>query len=161
MADKLTKNQAINQANERLTNILKATAGREPANEDERWIGLTTLQDMFGVDFDEALNHYIAYKNANPIRRKLTDAVVNTVVGLNKNNYIKQMSDRVNSFTNVSPELTNDTSPYQYRIILGLKNIISQPSMINQIAGSIMDYRDLGKPLPFVQSKISYPPAGQ
>ena len=162
MADKNQDLENARQlADEKLNNIMQVATGSLPNDEVERRYAVRTLQQIFGVDFDEALQHYIKYQKSNPISRTAIDLGMKAAIAIHKTGYMNDVNNKldedINSWNEDIKQDPERKIPYSYKLVTGLKNLLSQPSISDQIAHKIMDFRNLDKPFPLVTSIINYP----
>jgi hypothetical protein len=144
----------------KVNNFIDAIAG-PPPNEDTQWQARKTLENVLGVDLYQAARHYVNYKQSNPIRRKLTDMIVQRTVNSNADSYINDvLNKKLPYYENAYREGPDQSAgiKYQRAVLAGLRNLLQDKNVSQQVMNHLMDFRQLEQPIPFVQSKVNWLP---
>lgn len=148
----------------KVNNFLTTIAGPAPS-EEVMDFSRGLLQHMLKTNFGKATDEYVKYKQANPLRRALTNAMVQATVNLSGDSYIDDVLNKRIPYQEAHAHGDDPRVVYWRSVLSGLRNVLQDKSVRGPMMKHLMDFRTLEQPVPFVQSKINYklpePPAEQ
>jgi hypothetical protein len=149
--------EAIPAVNARIDDFLKGVVGKPPKEGDERNNALETIHQVFNVNLDNALNEYVKYQHDNFLTKRAKDLVMKSAIAIHKAAYIQNANSTLDSQILQMQMYPGDYDEYSTKLIHGLKDLLGQPKIADQVASKIMDFRNLNQRIPIATTNISYP----